>query len=193
MPIYPLGPETPLLKMYEVIQPLYNEMAASPEPTPFWTMGDSAGGTMTLVLTQQAIEDGLPTASRIVPITPCVDSTLKNPDLHAAAKLDYWLDVPGLAEVTRLICPDVAAEDSRVSPTNGVVDDLPPMLLLAGSRDLFTPDVKIFVDKCKEQGSSEENAELFLGEGMLHVWPLIPIPEADEAMDKIVKWLQQEW
>ncbi|KAH7016896.1 alpha/beta hydrolase fold-domain-containing protein [Ilyonectria destructans] len=187
VPIYPLGPETPVLQMYDEVQPLYNELAADPDPTPFWVMGDSAGATMTLVMTQQARLAGVPTASRLVPITPCTDSSLANPEMHTMALKDPWLDVPGIAEVTRLICPGVDTKNPRVSPIYGDLA-FPPMLVLAGGVDLLTPDTKKMVELAKEQGAQ---VELVYGEGMMHVWPLLPIPEATVAVNKIVEWLEE--
>lgn len=187
VPIYPLGPETPLLKMYDVVQPLYNEMAAAKDTTPFWVMGDSAGGTMTVVMTQQALKAGLPTASRIVPITPCMDSSLANPDLHTVAARDPWLGVPGIQEVTRLICPDVDTKDPRVSPIYGDFSAMPPMLIFGASEDMLGPDAKKTAEMAKEKGREVEYVH---GEGMVHVWPLLPIWEAKVAVDKIVEWLE---
>ncbi|KAH7150422.1 Alpha/Beta hydrolase protein [Dactylonectria estremocensis] len=187
VPIYPLGPETPVLDMYDRVQPLYNELAADPDPTPFWAVGDSAGGTMTLVMTQQARLAGVPTASRLVPITPCTDSSLVNPDMHAMAPRDPWLDVPGIAEVTRLICPGVDTKNPRVSPIYGDLA-FPPMLALAAGTDCLMPDTKKMVELAREQGTQ---VELVVGEGMMHVWPLLPIPEARVAIDKIVEWLEE--
>ncbi|KAF4454667.1 alpha beta hydrolase fold-3 domain-containing [Fusarium albosuccineum] len=187
VPIYPLGPETPLMKMYDVVQPLHDELAAAEDPTPFWVMGDSAGGTMTLVLTQQARLAGNPTAQRIVPITPCTDSSLVNPDLHAAAPKDPWLDAPGIAEITKLICPEKDTQHPRVSPLYGDLE-LPPMLVFAAEKDLLTPDTKKMAQMAKEKGT---DVELVLGEGMVHVWPLLPIAEGQQAVDKIVEWLGQ--
>lgn len=187
VPIYPLGPETTLLKMYDVVQPLYNEMAAAKESTPFWCMGDSAGGTMTVVMTQQALKAGLPTASRLVPITPCMDSSLVNPDLHTVAQRDPWLGIPGIEEVTRLICPDVPTTDPRVSPIYGDFSKMPPMLVFGASEDMLGPDAKKTVEMAKEKG---REAEFVYGEGMVHVWPLLPIYEGGLAVDKIVEWLE---
>ncbi|KAI5463721.1 alpha/beta hydrolase fold-domain-containing protein [Mariannaea sp. PMI_226] len=187
VPIYPLGPETPLLKMYDVVQPLYNELAAEPEPTPFWCMGDSAGGTMTLVMTQNAIKAGLPTASRLVPITPCTDISLANEEMLAMAPRDPWLDIPGIKHVTSLICPEVDVSDPVVSPIYGDLA-LPPMLLFAGGNDLLGPDAVKMAAMAKEKGTQ---VELVRGEGMMHVWPILPIPEAKLAVNKIVDWLEE--
>ncbi|KAH7248941.1 alpha/beta hydrolase fold-domain-containing protein [Fusarium redolens] len=185
VPIYPLGPETSLMKMYEFVQPLHDELASAPDRTPFWVIGDSAGGTMSLVLTQNAKLAGKQTAQRIVPITPCTDSSLVNPELHNAALKDPWLDVPGIAEITRLICPEMDTQHPNVSPIYGDLR-LPPMLVFAAGLDLLTPDTKKMVEMAKEQGTK---VELVYGEGMIHVWPILPIQEGRQAVDKMVEWL----
>ncbi|CAM1511744.1 Fc.00g092570.m01.CDS01 [Cosmosporella sp. VM-42] len=187
VPIYPLGPETPVVKMYDTVQPLYNELAAAKETTPFWVMGDSAGGSMTFVLTQQALKAGVPAASRMVPITPCMDSSLANPDAHVVAQRDPWLAVPGINEVTRLICPNESPQDPRVSPIYGDFSSLPPMLIFGASEDLLMPDAKKAAEKAKEHG---REAEFVYGQGMVHVWPLLPTWEAGQAVDRIVEWLE---
>ncbi|KAH7275096.1 hypothetical protein MRS44_006673 [Fusarium solani] len=188
VPIYPLGPETRLMKMYELVQPLHDELAGADDPTPFWMVGDSAGGTMTLVLTQRARLAGNPTAKLLVPITPCTDSTLLNPDMHAASVKDPWLGVEGIAEITQLICPEMDTKHPCVSPIYGDLA-LPPMLVFAADLDLLTPDTKLMVNKAREQGTE---VELVVGEGMVHVWPLLPIWEAQQAVDKMIEWLGQE-
>ncbi|RSM05486.1 hypothetical protein CEP52_006220 [Fusarium oligoseptatum] len=187
VPIYPLGPETRLMKMYDLVQPLHDELAGADDPTPFWMIGDSAGGTMTLVLTQRARLAGNPTANLLVPITPSTDSTLLNPDMHAASLKDPWLGVEGIAEITQLICPEMDTKHHCVSPIYGDLA-LPPMLVFAADLDLLTPDTKIMVNKAREQGTE---VELVLGEGMVHVWPLLPIWEAQQAVDKMVEWLEE--
>ncbi|KAM5347911.1 hypothetical protein ACJ41O_007735 [Fusarium nematophilum] len=187
VPLYPLGPETPLMKMYDLVQPLHDELAAAEDPTPFWVIGDSAGGTMTLVLTQQARLAGGPTAQKLVPITPCTDSSLVNPDLHSAALKDPWLDVPGIAEITRLICPETDTQHPRVSPLYGDLAQLPPMLVFAAELDLLTPDTKKMAEMAREGGTE---VELVYGESMVHVWPVLPIWEGKQAVDKMVGWLE---
>ncbi|KAH7113057.1 Alpha/Beta hydrolase protein [Dactylonectria macrodidyma] len=187
VPIYPLGPEVKLLSIYEVVQPLYNRLAAAAAPDePFWCGGDSAGGTMTLALTRQAIDDGLPLASRMLLISPCVDYSCSNNDLHTAAKTDPWLDVPGIKEMTCLVCPDLDTMDPRLSPLYGSLKGFPPMLVLAGGADLLTPDTKKFVDAARKEGN---DVEYYFAKGMMHIWPVMPIPEATVAIEQMTKWL----
>lgn len=187
MPLYPLGPEHNLLEVYEFLQPIHDDMAASHDETPFWVMGDSAGGTIAIVLSQHAVKVQRPVASRLVLLTPCVDATMSNPEVRAAAASDPWMDVPGIEEIPRMICPELNVRDPRISPLYGDYDGLPPMLVFAAGRDLLSPDTRRFVTAAKERG---REVVLVEGEGMLHVWPILPIPEAAVAMDRIVRFVE---
>lgn len=188
VPIYPLGPESTLRQIYAWLQPLHDEMAAADVGSPFWIVGDSAGGEMGIVLSQCAVRAGTPVAGRLVPITPCVDSTMRNPDAREIARTtDPWLDVPGVIEIAKLICPDIEVDDPLASPLYGEAEGLPPMLVFAAEYDLLSPDTRLFVKKAEEAGRS---VELIEGKEMIHVWPIIPIPEAEVATTQIVEWLE---
>ena len=55
--------------------------------------------------------------------------------------------------------------------------------VFCGTRELLNPDsVKLF-SRLDPKGDSE----LVVGEGMFHVYPLLPIPEAKAAVDRIVE------
>lgn len=189
VPIYPLGPEKKLKDQYAMLQPIYDDMAASREDSPFFAMGDSAGGCMALVLTQEAVRRGKRTAAGLVPITPVVDATFTNPEAHEASERDPWLDVVGCMEISRLVRGDWQLEDARVSPLFGEVDKLPPMMMLTAENDLLGPDARRFVDKVRAAGGEVTHVE---GPGMMHVWPLV-LPEHDgkEAIDAMMEWIMR--
>jgi acetyl esterase/lipase len=65
---------------------------------------------------------------------------------------------------------------------------LPKTLLLTGSRDLLSPDSLIFAAKARAAGV---DIEVLYEKGMFHVWPLIDMPEARRARDRIVEFLKQ--
>lgn len=189
VPIYPLGPESKLKDMYAMLQPIHDEMAASRDDAPFFVVGDSAGGCMSLVVTQEAIKAGKPLARGVVPITPVVDATFANPEAHEVSKRDPWLDVVGCKAVGELVRGQWPTDDARVSPLFGNVDKLPPMMVLAAEHDLLTPDTKRFVDKVKSAGG---DVTLVEGPGMMHVWPLVlPDHDGKEAVDLMVEWMEK--
>ncbi|KAH0491007.1 hypothetical protein TgHK011_002453 [Trichoderma gracile] len=187
--IFPLAPEHTLMEIYDAVRPVYDELALLAEDeTPFYVVGDSTGGSMGLALTQEALKAGRPAASRLALMSPCVDFTFENPQVRQAAKTDPWLDVPGFEEAVQYLCPDLSPVDPRVSPLYGDVDKLPPTLVFAGGTEMLTPDIRRFVAKAVEQG---REVELVEGEGLMHVWLLVHfLPEAKEAVDKLLRWLE---
>ena len=59
--------------------------------------------------------------------------------------------------------------------------------VFAGTREILNPDsVKLF-GRLDRSGDNQ----LIVGEGMFHVYPLLPIPEARPAMDRIVQKILQ--
>lgn len=192
VPIYPLAPEHTLTEVYDFLQPIYDEMAsASTTATnddipPFWAMGDSAGGTLSLGLTQMALQQGKPVADKLAVFSPAIDCTMVNPELHVKAKTDPWLNIPGLMEALRLLMGDIRRDDFRLSPLFGPIEGLPPMLMLIAEDDLLGPDEEIFAAKAKEKGV---DIEVFRGQGMIHAWIGADIlHEAHVAQDKVVEW-----
>ncbi|KAL6904086.1 Alpha/Beta hydrolase protein [Trichoderma evansii] len=187
--IFPLAPERTLTEIFDAVRPVYEDLAMpTQEKTPFFVVGDSTGGSLGLSLTQEALRANRPTASRLALMSPCVEFTFLNAEMREAAKSDPWLDIPGFEEAVRYLCPDISPDDPRVSPLYGDVSKLPPTLIFAGSTEMLTPDIRKFVSKAVEQGREIEYVE---GEGMMHVWPLVQfIPEAREAVDKLVRWLE---
>ncbi|TWU71051.1 hypothetical protein ED733_002400 [Metarhizium rileyi] len=187
VPIYPLGPEKKLKDMYAMLQPIHDEMARSRDDSPFFVMGDSAGGCMALVVTQEAIKAGTPPAAGLIAITPVVDATFTNPESHEVSKRDPWLDVVGCIEVSELVRGEWPTNDPRVSPLFGDVSKMPPMMVLAAGEDLLAPDTKRFVEKAEAAG---RDVTLVEGPGMMHVWPLALPHDGKETINKMVEWME---
>ena len=183
LPVYPLAPEHGFEAIYGFAGEVWREVVAEGDVD---VVGDSAGGNMALVLSLMAALQGWPRARRLVLISPGVDMTLANPATREAAALDPWLDIPGGLEAVRLYAGDMDMADWRISPTHGDLDALPPMLIFTGTRDLLHADTAVFADKAKAAGI---DVDLVVGDRMIHVWPLIDMPEARRARDMMVEWL----
>jgi len=141
---------------------------------------------MAVVMTMMAALEALPSPGRHVLISPGLDMTLANDEVWRLAPLDPWLDIPGGIEAIRLHAPGIDVSDWRISPLYGDLSVLPKTLLLTGTRDLLTPDNLIFAERARCRGV---DVELLVGPGMFHVWPLIEMPEARRARDRIVAFL----
>lgn len=186
VPIYPLAPEHQFETIYAMVRAVYRSVMA--EGRDVLVAGDSAGGNMALVLTLMAAEEGLPLPARMALLSPGVDMTLQNPQTLEAARSDPWLDIDGGREAVRIYAGDLNFGDWRISPAYGDLAALPPTLVLSGTRDLLYPDTVVFARNANDAGAQ---VELTVGNGMIHVWPLLPIPEARPARDQIVAFLAE--
>ena len=70
-----------------------------------------------------------------------------------------------------------------VSPINGDLDDLGPVLLFSGTRDILNADAHRLARRAQKEGLSLEFHE---GKSMVHNYPILPIPEGDAARALIV-------
>ncbi|TIP48383.1 MAG: steryl acetyl hydrolase [Mesorhizobium sp.] len=186
VPIYPIAPEHDFHDMFGMVGDVYRRMLEDTEAEDIVFMGDSAGGNMAVVLTMMAAEEGLPSPSRHVLISPGLDMSLSNPEVFEAERNDPWLGIPGGLEAIRLYSAGFERSDWHISPLYGDLSVLPKTLLLTGSRDLLSPDNLIFAERARIAGVE---VDVVYEEGMFHVWPLIEMPEARRARDSIVAFL----
>ena len=186
VPIYPIAPEHDFHAMFGMVGAVYRRMIEESETADIVFMGDSAGGNMAVVLTMMAAQEGLPLPGNHVLISPGLDMSLANPAVFELAERDPWLDIPGGLEAIRLYGAGMDRSDWHISPLYGDLSVLPRTLLLTGSRDLLSADNLIFAEKARAAGV---DVEVVYGQGMFHVWPLIRMPEARLARDRMVQFL----
>lgn len=188
VPVYPLAPEHRFDEIFAIGLQVYRDLLERMPPSEIAFVGDSAGGNMAVVMTMMAAGQRMPAPAAHVLISPGLDMSLANPATLAAAKADPWLAIPGGLEAIRLYGGGIARADWRISPTYGDLTVLPRTLLLSGTRDMLHPDNVVFAEKARAAGV---DVELYVAQGMLHVWPLFPIREARPARDRIVAFLDE--
>lgn len=162
VPIYPLAPKGTA----ETVVPAMADLIAT-SPRPVTLIGDSAGGGLALAATQLLRDAGRPLPHALVLISPWLDLTMSHPDQHELARADPMLDVPGLAEAGRIYAADLGPEHPFGSPLRGGLEGLPPITVYTGTRDVLHPDSLALAGR----------AEIIVGQGMPHVYPLLPMPE----------------
>ena len=101
-----------------------------------------------------------------------VDPTLKRNELLADAI--YWANRTSL-------------HDYRLSPIYGDVSMLKEVHLFVGTHEIFYPDIMKMYEKLLENGVK---ATVTVGEGLNHVYPAYPIPEADEAIRHMIELIK---
>lgn len=186
--VYPKAPAHQFTDAYDYLAEVYREMWRAGY-TDITIMGDSSGATLTLGLTVWLAQHNLPMPARIIPISPCVDLSLSNPDIAKVKRHDPMLAVPGLHEIVRVWSGSADLQDYRLSPLYGDIGSLPPTLIIAGSYEILCPDIRMFAEQARQTGAPvtyHEYAE------MLHVFPLMPIPEAKMANREILAFIRQD-
>ncbi|RST81716.1 alpha/beta hydrolase [Aquibium carbonis] len=187
VPIYPLAPEAKAERILGAGMALYRDVVAQAAADTLVLMGDSAGANMALVVSMMAARDGLPKPAGLVLISPPTDLSLANSAIHDVEKFDPWLGVPGAEEATRLYADGIDHADWRISPLYGDLSVLSPMLLLTGTRDLLNPDTHLFAARARAAGVPVEVLE---EPGLFNVWPLLDMPEAYRARDRMVAFIR---
>ena len=186
VPLYPLAPESTCTDTLAWVHAVHAQLATRHAAETIHLMGDSAGGGLALVLAQTLRDEGQPPAAQMVLITPWVDVAVSHPAAVHTAQRDPMLALAGVREAGRLYAGALPLDHPTVSPARGDVAGLPPMALFVATRDLLGHDALAFAERVqKTQGAME----LHRGEGLVHVWPLLPVPEARTARAVIAQRL----
>jgi len=185
LPCYPLAPEFTVEDSFEKMVELLEEIA-SQSPEGVVLAGDSAGGGYALALAEALRDRGATTPERLVLLAPWADLTAPDAATLAAAERDPWLSLPHLTVYGGFwVGTDDPAKlaDPRVSPALGDLSGLPPTLMLCGTRDLLQPSCDALFARAE---AAEWPLEYVVAPGLIHVYPILPIPEARGAMEHIV-------
>lgn len=190
LPLYPLAPEFTVEDSFDALVDLLSRtVMESPEGVVL--AGDSAGGGYALALAQALRDRGGTLPAALVLLAPWVDLTGRTPGLGEAAARDPWLSFDHLDVYAAFWAgsTDAAAlADPRVSPGLGDHAVLPPTLVLCGTRDLLQPGCDALFERAE---TAQWELEYVVAPGLVHVYPLLPIPEAKAAFEHIVRFCRR--
>ncbi|MFT5482359.1 MAG: monoterpene epsilon-lactone hydrolase [Halieaceae bacterium] len=161
--------------------------------------GDSAGGNLTLALSNWIRDQGLQTPDRVVALSPTTDGTMGSPSARSNMKTDAMLRpmFEQLAKVPRFILlwgswiyTRIRPCDPKISPIFDSLANLPPTLVHASETEILLDDARRYVNKARSQGSP---VKLQTWDRMPHVWQMFypTLPEAGDAFQEIEKFLTQ--
>ena len=179
-PVYPLAPDATWEDAYPLIERIYiDEMSKC---RPVTVMGDSAGGGFSAAFCEYLGQKGLTQPDHLILLSPWLDVSMESSDYASYEKVDPMLAADTLVVFGRSWAGDLDAKDYRVSPMYGDVSAFPETTILVGTREIFYPDVTQFQEKLLDAGV---NSTLIVGEGLNHVFPIYPIPEAKDMLTVI--------
>jgi len=178
VPIYPLAPaetaDTIVPKATDLAAGLIEEVGADNTSV----LGDSAGGGMALAVAMQLRDRGIAAPHSTVLISPWLDITGTDPQLAVIAPHDPWLAVPGSHFAGGVYRGPLSETDPLVSPIYGDLSGLGSLTMFSGTRDILNADATKFLALARAAGLAIDYHEM---PGMIHVFPILPIPEAKAA------------
>lgn len=182
IPLYRLAPNHTWKETYDFLFNLYND------EHPSVIMGDSAGGGLAAGFVQYLSETSSALPDKVCLLSPWADASM-SADYSDYEKKDPMLGVDGLREMGRTWAGNLDAKDPKISPLYGNFEHFPQTLLFTGTREIFYPDVTAFYKKLIQAGRT---AELVVGNGLNHVYPLYPIPEAKAALKSVLDFISDK-
>ena len=182
VPIYPLIPYGNYKTAYRLLTELYRKFIKDD----VILMGDSAGGALCLglYLYWHKLEYSLP--DKVVTFSPWVDISLKNPEIESLRKKDPFLNIPRLMVCAEYWADGTEYKDFRLSPLFGDTSVFRGVTVFTGTDEILYPDLLDFYSLIE----LNPGCRLIVGEGMNHVYPLFPIPEAKKAFKQILEVIQ---
>ena len=190
VPIYPLAPAGTALGTVTGCADLAEALIAEVGADNVTVLGDSAGGCMALatgLLLRDRAEGPAPaSAPRLILISPVLDLSLTDPRVAELAVDDPWLAIPGSRVTGELYRGDLPIDHPLVSPIHGELSGLGPIAQYSGTRDMLNADAQRLVALARTAGHPLEYHEVA---GMIHVYPLLPIPEATAAKRSMVEFM----
>lgn len=188
VPVYPLAPEHEAPEVLAAMRALYGAIASQYGAANITIMGDSAGGGMSLVLAQMLKSDGGEMPGSLVLWSPWLDATASADGQAAIEPKDRMLAQVGLETCAKLYGGAIPAEDPRLSPLFGELEDLPPVAIFSGTSDILLVDGKRLAARFEELRKNDfeyhEYADMF------HVWMLLPVPEGKRALEQTAAFIE---
>ena len=178
-PVYPLAPKHTAMETFDMMSELYGEIIPRDN---LILMGDSAGGGFAHSFCQYLKTIGLPQPKQIITFSPWVDISMG--DVPYDSEDDPILGEIGLREIGKFWAGNLNTKDYRVSPLFGDNTGLPKTLIFAGTDEIFHKDIIKYVDNLKRDGV---DVRLIEGNGLFHIYPMFPMPEARKAFKEIKK------
>jgi acetyl esterase/lipase len=183
VPIMPLAPTGTAAVVVPRVAGLVASLVASVGAENVSIVGDSSGGGMALA-TAMALRDlEVPALRATVLISPWLDISGTDPRLAEIAPRDPWLAVPGTHAAGALYRDGLGEGDWRVSPLYGSLEGLGPVTMFSGTRDILNADAHRLLPLAADAGLALDFHE---GEGMIHNYPILPMPEGDAARAVVV-------
>ncbi|MGH9000147.1 MAG: alpha/beta hydrolase [Acidimicrobiia bacterium] len=153
------------------------------------TVGDSAGGNLSITVVLKLRQLGQPLPAAIVPLSPYLDMELSGETMDSRAATDALVSRPLAEQMVGLYIADASPVDPLANPLHADLSGLPPAYVEAGDDEMLLDDAVRFAQLAEKAGV---DVTLNVEPGMQHVFQCLAgrAPEADRAVAAIGAWLR---
>ncbi|WP_020666082.1 alpha/beta fold hydrolase [Amycolatopsis nigrescens] len=187
---YRLAPEHTFPAAQQDAVAAYEWVAAQLGPQAVVLAGASSGGNLVLTALHAIRAKGLPMPAAAVAASPWTDMTLTAATLESHADRDPLVSKAMLTRLRETYLGDHDPRDPLASPLYGPLDDLPPLLLIAGTDETVLDDTRNFAAAATHAGAT---VDVHLYQGVFHLWHNFPaiIPEGRAAITEIGAFIRK--
>ncbi|MGO2193500.1 MAG: alpha/beta hydrolase fold domain-containing protein [Brachybacterium sp.] len=121
---------------------------------PWVLAGQHSGGGLAFVIARRLGEQSdIPAPVALIAMSPWLDLELSNAGITETDQTDPVHERRLLRDAARRYAGRTALDDADLSPINARLDELPPIHLSVGMRDLFLSDVRVAKLQLEENGA----------------------------------------
>lgn len=184
VPIYDRLPDRTCTDIFPAMTDLYRSLAGAKDWKKVILMGDSAGGNIVFVIAEELLKGGFKQPDEIISISPPAGYPYAGHEDEFAQyeRTCVFLSIGGVNLLADRWAGDAGLDDYRVSPYFGEVRGMGRVTIIAGDRELLYPSGRAMHRKLLENGVE---SEFVSGRGMMHDYPVLPMPEAKKARRQI--------
>ncbi len=152
--------------------------------------GDSAGGNMVLSVTQRLRREGSPLPGGLILFSPWADLACQAKSYRANAFSEAMFTAAAVRASGAYLTRGLDPRDPEASPVHADFKGFPPILLFAGSRELFVDDARLIARRATAAGV---RAELHVYRHMPHVFPVLAgmLPRAKAAFGTVERFASE--
>jgi monoterpene epsilon-lactone hydrolase len=177
VPDYRLAPEHPYPAALDDALAAWRYTKNVRSEMPIFVSGDSAGGGLglSLLLRLRDLTAAMPNGALL--LSPWTDMTASGASIDGNRRKDLWLSRKHIEIWADYYVGKADPRTPYLSPVFADLSGLPPLLLLVGEDEVLLDDAVRIGEAATRAGTS---AEVLIGRGMQHDWPLT-LPWLDES------------